>query len=136
MLFDFSADRSDHRQKKQKVLMQNKSVQVGECIITAKDLTSDEPSIDYWKKLAETREEALNKSLEENEKLKEDISSLQQENQICKDMLEESRNLVEILKVILIVKCQFLNRYFNKYYLKLSLLLQELLEEKDENESE
>lgn len=80
--------------------MQNKSVQVGKCIITAKDLTSDEPSIDYWKRLAEKREEALNITLQENAKLKEDISTLQQENKICKEMLEESRNLVEVLKVI------------------------------------
>lgn len=97
--FVFSADRTDHRQKKQKFLMQNKSVQVGECVITAKDLISDEPSGDYWKKLAETRGEALDKYIEENEKLKEKISTLQQENKVCKDMLEESRHLVEVLQV-------------------------------------
>lgn len=79
--------------------MQNKSVQVGECVITAKDLTSEEPSIDYWKKLAETRDNTLKSVLEENEKLKENISSLQQENKICKEMLDESRHLVEVLKV-------------------------------------
>lgn len=79
--------------------MQNKSVQVGECVITAKDLTSDEPGVDYWKKLAETRDNALKKVLEENEKLKENISSLQQENKICKEMLDESRHLVEVLQV-------------------------------------
>lgn len=79
--------------------MQNKSVQVGECVITTKDLTSDEPSADYWKKLAETRGEALNRSLEENEKLKDNITTLQQENRLCKEMLEESRHLVEVLKV-------------------------------------
>lgn len=97
--------------------MHNKSVQVGECVITARDLTSDEPSADYWKKLAETRGEALNRSLEENEKLKENISSLQQENRICKEMLEESRNLVEVLKVIFSLNCNLkviVSLYFRK----------------------
>lgn len=79
--------------------MQNKGVQVGECVITAKDLISEEPSGDYWKKLAETRGEALNKCIEENEKLKGDISTLQQENKLCKEMLDESRHLVEVLQV-------------------------------------
>lgn len=97
--FGFSADRSDPRKKKQKVLMQNKSVQVGECVVTVKDLTSDEPSADYWKKLAETRGKALERSLQENEKLIENISTLQQENKLCKEMLEESRHLVEVLQV-------------------------------------
>lgn len=94
-----SADRSDPRKKKPKVLMLNKSVQVGECVITSKDLISDEPSLDYWKKLAETRGDALNRSLEENEKLKVNVSHLQQENKICKEMLDESRHLVEVLQV-------------------------------------
>lgn len=81
--------------------MQNKSTQTGECVITAEDLTSDEPSIDYWRKLAETRGDVLNRSIQENEKLKEDIEALQEENKICKEMLEESKNLVEVLQVVI-----------------------------------
>lgn len=81
--------------------MQNKSTQTGECVITAEDLTSDEPSADYWRQLAETRGDALNRSIQENEKLKEDIEVLQEENKICKEMLEESKNLVEVLQVVI-----------------------------------
>ncbi|KAJ8959079.1 hypothetical protein NQ318_022336 [Aromia moschata] len=78
--------------------MQNKAVQTGESVITAEDLTSDEPSTDYWRKLAETRGDALNRSLQENEKLKDDIEALKEENRICKEMLDESKHLVEILQ--------------------------------------
>ncbi|KAG5893821.1 hypothetical protein JTB14_018325 [Gonioctena quinquepunctata] len=87
--------------QEKKVQMQHKSVQVGECTITAEDLTSDEPSYDYWKRLAETRGEALNDSIQENDKLKENIEALQEENRICKEMLDESRQLVEVLQEML-----------------------------------
>ncbi|XP_018561129.1 geminin isoform X2 [Anoplophora glabripennis] len=88
-------------EKRRKLLMQSKSTQTGECVITAEDLTSDEPSTDYWRKLAETRGESLNRSMQENEKLKEDIEALQEENKICKEMLEESKNLVDVLQELL-----------------------------------
>lgn len=87
--------------------MLHKGVQTGECIITAEDLISSEPSTDYWKHLAETREIALAKSIQENEKLKENIAALQEENRIIKEMCEESKHLVEVLQVILI-KTQFI----------------------------
>ncbi|CAH1976761.1 unnamed protein product [Acanthoscelides obtectus] len=85
--------------RKPKLLMQHKCIQVGDSLITAEDLTSDEPSADYWKKLAETTQDALNSSIQENEKLKEDIAILQEENKVCKEMLEESKHLVEVLQV-------------------------------------
>ncbi|CAG9812903.1 unnamed protein product [Phaedon cochleariae] len=85
--------------KKKKIQMQHKCIQVGECTITAEDLTLDEPSADYWKRLAETRGQALDDSINENEKLKEDIAALQEENMICKEMLDESKHLVEVLQV-------------------------------------
>ncbi|KAJ8923083.1 hypothetical protein NQ315_001635 [Exocentrus adspersus] len=91
-------------EKRRKTLMQNKSTQTGESVITAEDLTSDEPSADYWRKLAETRSEALNRSLQENEKLKEDIEALQEENKVCKEMLDESKTLVEVLQEMLAEK--------------------------------
>ncbi|XP_023015724.2 geminin DNA replication inhibitor [Leptinotarsa decemlineata] len=87
--------------KKKSIQMLHKSVQVGECTITTEDLTSDEPSADYWKRLAETRGNALDESLHENEKLKENLEALQEENRICKEMLDESRHLVEVLKEII-----------------------------------
>lgn len=64
-------------------------------------MTSDDPGVDYWRRLAEKRAEDLDNSFRENEKLKADIEALQEENKICKAMLEESTTLVEILKVII-----------------------------------
>lgn len=77
----------------------HKSVQTGESVITEADLTSEEPSADYWKRLAEKRQESLNESLQENDRLKEHVEALKEENRICKDMLEESRHLVQVLQV-------------------------------------
>lgn len=91
---------SDNPEVKKKKLS-HKAVQTGECVITEEDLTSEEPSLDYWKALAEKRGESLNNSLQENDKLKDDIISLQEENRICREMLDESRNLVEVLQVVL-----------------------------------
>nr|CAH7750951.1 unnamed protein product [Callosobruchus chinensis] len=104
--------------KKPKVLMQDKSIQVGDCPITSEDLTSDTPSADYWKKLAQTTQDALNNSIQENEKLKEDIAVLQEENKICKEMLEESKHLVEVLQVLTI---KYINRFFSSKRLICSL---------------
>lgn len=79
--------------------MAHKAIQTGEATITEADLTSDEPSPDYWKVLAEKRGEALNESLQENEKLKQHVEALTEENKICKEMLEESKHLVAVLQV-------------------------------------
>lgn len=62
-------------------------------------MIGDEPSIDYWRTLAEKRGQSLNDSLQENERLKEHIDALKDENRICKEMLEESKHLVEVLQV-------------------------------------
>lgn len=80
----------------------NKAVQTG-ATVTVADLTSDEPSADYWKILAEKRAESLNASMEENERLKQHIDALKEENRICKEMLDESKHLVEVLQVCLFV---------------------------------
>lgn len=77
----------------------NKAVQTGEATVTSADLTSEEPSADYWKLLAEKRQESLDESLQENERLKGHIDALKEENKICKEMLEESKHLVEVLQV-------------------------------------
>ncbi|XP_045476846.1 geminin [Harmonia axyridis] len=75
-----------------------------DAVITSTDLTSDDPGVDYWRRLAEKRAEDLDNSFRENEKLKADIEALQEENKICKAMLEESTTLVEILKEELLEK--------------------------------
>ncbi|XP_031629631.1 geminin [Contarinia nasturtii] len=70
--------------------------------ITEEDLTSEgEPSEGYWKTLAEKRRIALDVSLKENEELHDKVASLEEELNISRSMLEESRNLVELLTEII-----------------------------------
>lgn len=97
LLFKYCRDTEKQEVKRKKY--HHRAVQTGESVITADDLTSDEPGLDYWKTLAEKRGEALNDSLQEVEKLKDDVETLQEENRICKEMLNESRHLVDVLQV-------------------------------------
>ncbi|EDS45126.1 geminin [Culex quinquefasciatus] len=70
--------------------------------ITEEDLTSVEgPSQQYWEVLAEKRRAALEESLSENMDLYEKLSSLEEELSTSKQMLQESRNLVEVLTELL-----------------------------------
>lgn len=70
--------------------------------ITEEDLTTEgEPSEGYWKVLAEKRRVALDISLQENEELFERVNSLEDELETSRKMLDESRNLVEILTEML-----------------------------------
>lgn len=95
----FRSGNKDNVEQKQKKLA-HKSVQTGEAVVTAADLTADdEPSADYWKVLAEKRGNDLNDSLQENERLKDQVKALEDENQICKEMIEESKTLIEVLQV-------------------------------------
>lgn len=66
--------------------------------VTEEDLTTEgEPSESYWKVLAEKRRIALDISLKENEELHGKIESLEEELVIARAMLDESKNLVEVL---------------------------------------
>lgn len=66
------------------------------------DLTTNgEPSEGYWKTLAERRRIALDISLKENEDLHDKINNLEEELNISRAMLDESRNLVEVLTEII-----------------------------------
>jgi hypothetical protein len=49
--------------------------------------------------LAEKRRTALEECLQENKTLHERLQLLEEEKEVTEQMLEESRNLVEILKV-------------------------------------
>lgn len=70
--------------------------------ITEEDLTTEgEPSEGYWKVLAEKRRVALDLSLRENEELYEEVNGLQQQLELTNQMLDESKNLVEILTEML-----------------------------------
>lgn len=70
--------------------------------ITEEDLTSiDEPREFYWKTLAERRRIALDISLKENEHLHERIIVLEEELTTSRTMLDETKNLVEVLTELL-----------------------------------
>lgn len=55
----------------------------------------------YWETLAEKRREALETSLIENKKLHERIEGLEEELDSSRKMIEETKNLVEILQEII-----------------------------------
>ncbi|KAI4503464.1 hypothetical protein M0802_001686 [Mischocyttarus mexicanus] len=88
--------------KRKKVISKSKAVQttVGENIkIEVEDLTSEAgPSENYWQVIAERRRIALHNALEENKILHNRITSLQEENRLCNEMLNETRALVEVLQ--------------------------------------
>lgn len=70
--------------------------------ITAEDLTGDaKPSEHYWECLAEKRREALEKSLEENQRLYERIEGLEEELNTSRQQLEEAQHLVAVLTEML-----------------------------------
>ncbi|KAL9695628.1 hypothetical protein quinque_014913 [Culex quinquefasciatus] len=71
--------------------------------ITEEDLTSAEgPSQQYWEVLAEKRRAALQGiPLGEHMDLYEQLSSLKKELSTSKQMLQESRNIVEVLTELL-----------------------------------
>ncbi|XP_015435924.1 PREDICTED: geminin isoform X1 [Dufourea novaeangliae] len=91
--------------KRKKITLRDKGVQTarGDKIkIEVEDLTSEAgPSENYWEVLAERRRIALNDALEENKELSDRIEKLEDENRLYKEMLDETRTLVEVLQVSL-----------------------------------
>lgn len=70
--------------------------------ITAEDLTSETSAGEaYWEALAEKRREALESSLRENKDLHDRIEGLEEELDSSRKMIEETKNLVEILQEII-----------------------------------
>lgn len=66
----------------------------------------DSPSADYWKILAETRRQALEKALEENERLytevgelKMKVEELEEERSKYEELAERAEYLADTLKV-------------------------------------
>ncbi|XP_076627595.1 geminin DNA replication inhibitor isoform X1 [Colletes latitarsis] len=88
--------------KRKKITFRDKGVQTarGDKIkIEVEDLTSEAgPSENYWEVLAERRRIALEDALEENKELFDRIEKLEEENHVYKEMLDESRALVEVLQ--------------------------------------
>lgn len=70
--------------------------------MTVRDLTTDEaPSAEFWEQLAEKRREALVEALEENQFLHEKNEALETELNHSRSMLQQSRELVEVLTEML-----------------------------------
>uniref|UniRef100_A0A1I8PM65 Geminin n=1 Tax=Stomoxys calcitrans TaxID=35570 RepID=A0A1I8PM65_STOCA len=70
--------------------------------ITAEDLTGEaKPSEHYWERLAEKRREALEQSLDENQRLYERIEGLEDELNTSRKQLEEAHHLVAVLTEML-----------------------------------
>ncbi|KAL6449065.1 hypothetical protein ACFW04_000641 [Cataglyphis niger] len=67
--------------------------------IEPEDLTSTAgPSENYWQILSERRRIALKDALEKNEELVEYVEKLEEENRVYKEMLNETRALVDVLQ--------------------------------------
>lgn len=74
----------------------------GKKSVTADDLTdAATPGTKYWELLAEKRREALEATLVENQHLHERIEGLESELNTSRKMLEETKNLVEVLTEML-----------------------------------
>ncbi|XP_011878801.1 PREDICTED: uncharacterized protein LOC105568045 [Vollenhovia emeryi] len=90
--------------KKRKKVTNDKAVQTGpeeNVEIRPEDLTCTDLanlSENYWRILAERRRVALSNVLEENKELSEHIQKLEEEKRIYKEMLNETRALVEVLQ--------------------------------------
>lgn len=91
--------------KRKKITFKDKAVQTargGKIKIEVEDLTSEAgPSENYWEVLAERRRIALEDALEDNRVLTERVQTLEEEKRIYKEMLDESRALVEVLQEML-----------------------------------
>ncbi|XP_029676730.1 geminin-like [Formica exsecta] len=84
-----------------KITTENKATQTAQeekVKIEAEDLTSDNPSDNYLQVLAERRRMVLLDTLEENKKLYQRIEKLEEENRIYKEMLDETKTLIEVLQ--------------------------------------
>lgn len=74
------------------------------------------PSEKYWEVIAERRRKALEDVLEQNRKLHAVVMALEEENASCKALLEQTTDLVNTLKVSLLLAV------FNKiYFIEFSL---------------
>nr|CAD7429067.1 unnamed protein product [Timema monikensis] len=73
--------------------------QNGKLIDTSSDISSG-PSEKYWEVLAERRRVALEETLKENQKLHDTIALLKEECSEYKQLLKDSEDLVETLKLV------------------------------------
>lgn len=66
-----------------------------------KMLTTDEPSFEYWKLLAEERRVALDEVMKENLEFCQEMARLKEENRRLKRLADEGRELARILQLTL-----------------------------------
>ncbi|XP_029158209.1 geminin-like [Nylanderia fulva] len=93
-------DGSKHKNVKTKDIAVQ-TIQKEKVQIEVEDLTCTDaagPSENYWQVIAERRRIALKDTLEKNEELVQCVKKLEEENRIYKDMLNETRALVEVLQ--------------------------------------
>ncbi|XP_060844231.1 geminin-like isoform X1 [Rhopalosiphum padi] len=70
--------------------------------LLTEDLTSKAgPSEKYWEVIAERRRKALEEVLEANEKLQAMVNALEEENKTCKQLIENTTDLVNTLKQVI-----------------------------------
>jgi len=58
-------------------------------------ITGDEPPPAYWKMIADERLKTIERLIEENEKLKDTVESLETENKMLDSMVQEAGKLAE-----------------------------------------
>ncbi|EZA56945.1 hypothetical protein X777_02796, partial [Ooceraea biroi] len=91
--------------KGRKKVKEDKAVQTAreeKVKIEVNDLIStDNPSENYWQVLAERRRIALENTLTENKRLEQYVESLEEKLHVYKEMLEETKVVVEVLQVML-----------------------------------
>lgn len=88
--------------KRKKIDNRSTQTSPGKKSVTAEDLTDAEtPGSKYWELLAEQRRVALEATLVENQHLHERIEGLENELDTSRKMLEETKNLVEVLTEML-----------------------------------
>jgi len=63
-------------------------------------VTSDKPTQEYWKLLAEERRVALEEALQENQTLTKKVETLQEENDRLNDLIEDAKTLAEMINNI------------------------------------
>lgn len=69
--------------------------------ITIEDLTSDTPSANYWELKCKQLTKSLEETLTENRVLHERIKLLEEENELCKQQLYETAEIVTCLTEII-----------------------------------
>jgi len=82
-------------EKIEKVEKSDKSIQTDNPYIDL--ITGDEAPLEYWKRIAEERREALEETLIENQDLHERIESLEQEKEALEEMVQDAKRLATLV---------------------------------------